>query len=138
MLRPLAQQLLVQQAKLGHEGNEPFIIHWILAAKLKLSQFNAQELANSMWAAATLGIIDEPFISHWLLVAKAQLPKFNAQALATSLWAAGTLGIRDEPFISSLRLAAQVKLPEFNAKDFAMPCADIIGLGLVLSLSYPV
>eukprot|EP00798_Chlamydomonas_sp_ICE-L_P027759 gene27759-biopygen5186 len=117
-----AQQIAIilwAVGKVGGIRDASFISSWLLAAELKLLEFNAQNLANSLWAAATLGIKDERFISSLMLAAKVKLPEFTAQALANSLLAAAKLGIRDEPFICSLMLAAKPKLSQFNAQDFS-------------------
>ena len=65
------------------------------AAKPKLASFNAQELANTAWALATLGHQDTAFMRALVEAAKPKLASFNAQALANTEWALAALNERD-------------------------------------------
>ena len=60
--------------------------------------FNAQEAANSLWAAATLGIRDDAIVGALAAACVAQSRTFIAQDAANSLWAAAAIGMRDESF----------------------------------------
>eukprot|EP00798_Chlamydomonas_sp_ICE-L_P005022 gene5022-biopygen15328 len=111
--------VLVALSKVGGLVN-PAVVQGILTeAKLKLRDFNAQELSNSMWAAAKLGIEDKAFNASWLREAKLKLPDFNAQGLSNSLWAAASLGIVDEAFNAAWLREAKLKLPDFNAQNLS-------------------
>ena len=56
-------------------------------AKRRLDQFNAQELANTAWAFATVGHKDELLFNALARMAERRLDQFNAQGLANTAWA---------------------------------------------------
>ena len=47
------------------------------AAKSKLGEFNAQELANTVWALAKLGHHDDGFVTAVVHASKSKLGDFN-------------------------------------------------------------
>ena len=53
-------------------------------AKYSLDQFNAQSLANTAWAFATVGEKDEPLFNAVARMAERRLDQFNAQGLANT------------------------------------------------------
>eukprot|EP00798_Chlamydomonas_sp_ICE-L_P005018 gene5018-biopygen15322 len=111
--------VLVALSKVGGPVN-PALVQGILSeAKLKLPDYIAQELSNSLWAAAKLGIKDRAFTAAWLHEAKLKLPDFNAQELSNSLWAAATLGIEDKAFTAAWLRAVNLKLSGFNAQELS-------------------
>ena len=56
-------------------------------AERRLDDFNAQELANTAWAFATVGQKDEQLFKALARMAERRLAKFKAQALANTAWA---------------------------------------------------
>ena len=56
-------------------------------AKHSLDQFNAQGLANTAWAFATVGQKDELLFNALARMAERRLDQFNAQGLANTAWA---------------------------------------------------
>ena len=56
-------------------------------AERRLDQFNAQELANTAWAFATVGQKDELLFNALARMAERRLDQFNAQDLANTAWA---------------------------------------------------
>jgi len=64
--------------------------------------FDAQNAANSLWAAATLGVRDEAVIGPLAGACVSLSRSFNAQDAAKSLWAAAVFDIRDEPFFRAV------------------------------------
>ena len=56
-------------------------------AERRLDQFNAQELANTAWAFATVGQQDEQLFTTSAKMAGQRLDQFNAQGLANVAWA---------------------------------------------------
>ena len=56
-------------------------------AERRLDQFNAQDLANTTWAFATVGQLDEPLFNALARMAERRLDQFNAQELANMAWA---------------------------------------------------
>ena len=60
--------------------------------RTQLPDFNAQNLANTAWALATLGHNDPLFMSDLTRAAEAKLQEFNAQDYSNTAWALATLG----------------------------------------------
>ena len=56
-------------------------------AERRLDQFNAQELANTAWAYATVGQKDEQLFDALARMAERRLEQFNVQNLANTAWA---------------------------------------------------
>ena len=52
--------------------------------ELRLGNFNAQELANTAWAFATIGQLDKQLFTALARMAERRLGNFNAQALANT------------------------------------------------------
>ena len=63
-------------------------------AELRLEQLNAQNLANTAWAFATVGQKDELLSKTLAKMAERRLDQFNAQNLANTAWAFATAGHR--------------------------------------------
>lgn len=63
-----------------------------------LRDFNPQNLANTLWALATLHYSDNAFVPGLLKEAARQLPEFNPQDLTNVVWALASLKHRDERF----------------------------------------
>ena len=61
-------------------------------AEQRLDQFNAQGLANTAWAFATVGQKDEQLFKALAKMAEQRLDEFNAQGLANTAWAFATVG----------------------------------------------
>jgi len=97
----------------------------------KLSDANAQELSNALWALATLGRAgDGAFVSALLEAVLPQLGSFNPQDLANTLWALATLGrTGDGAFVSALLEAALPQLGSFNPQALANTLWALATLG---------
>ena len=65
-------------------------------AERRLDQFNAQELANTAWAFATVGQLDAQLFKMLAKMAERRLDELNAQNLANTAWAFATVGQQDE------------------------------------------
>ena len=66
------------------------------AGSQELREFNAQNLANTAWAFATLKLLDEKLFTVLASQAEQQLSELNAQELANTAWAFATLKLSDE------------------------------------------
>ncbi len=100
-------------AKLEQPKTEIFVNKLLLAAERKLSDFDAQNIDNTLWALAMLDHRPntEAFVIKLLYEAERKLPGFNAQNLANTSWALATLRHHDGGFISSVaRPAHDLKL----------------------------
>ena len=77
------------------------VLKWATQSAQKISGFNPQNLANSIWA---LGKLDEnrqlpndfpqsfqSFLREWASQSAGKIDQFNPQALANSIWACGLL-----------------------------------------------
>ena len=60
--------------------------------KRSLDKFNAQSLANTAWAFATVGQEDEQLFKALARMAERRLDEFNAQNLANTAWAFAAVG----------------------------------------------
>ena len=60
-------------------------------AERRLDQFNAQDLANTAWAFATVGQQDEQLFKALARMAERRLDEFNAQELANTASAFATV-----------------------------------------------
>ena len=74
-------------------------------AERRLDQFNAQQLANTAWAFATVGQKDEQLFKALAKMAERRLDEFNAQGLANTAWAFATVGQKDEQLFNTFRKA---------------------------------
>ena len=61
-------------------------------AERRLYEFNAQNLANTSWAFATVGQQDEQLFKALAKLAERRLDQFNVQNLANTAWAFATVG----------------------------------------------
>jgi len=81
------------------------------------SRFNAQEAANTFWAAATMSV-DDPRIVSGLTRACVDLVKdFNGHDAANTIWAAAKLSISDTNDINSLTQACIKCASQFNSHE---------------------
>jgi hypothetical protein len=91
------------------------------AARESVAKFKPQEIANILWAFATLGIEDEKLFSIFAnVIGKRKLSFFKPQEIANILWAFATLGIKDKKLFDDF--ANEIKkrnLSSFNPQDFA-------------------
>ena len=66
-----------------------------MEVNLRAIEFNAQSLANTAWAFATLGQLDERLSASLAREAQLRVSEFNAQELANTAWAFATLSQLD-------------------------------------------
>ena len=72
-----------------------------------LGEFNAQELANTVWAFAKLEAHDDALLEAVAPRALEILDQFNAQELANTWWAFAKLDAGHESLMDSLRCRAR-------------------------------
>ena len=70
---------------------------------LRVSEFNAQDIANTAWAFASLGQLDEKLFAAPAREAALRVSDFKAQGMANAVWAFATLGQLDEKLFAALR-----------------------------------
>ena len=93
-------------------------------AERRLDQFNAQNLANTAWALATVvGQQHEQLFKASAKMAERRLDEFNAQNLANTAWAFATIERSGDSdalvlFVTLARMAEQ-RAGEFSTKNLA-------------------
>ena len=88
-------------------------------AERRLDQFNAQGLANTAWAFATVGQQDGQLFKALARMAERRLDQFNAQELANMAWAFATVGQQDVQLFKALAKMVELRLDQFNAQELA-------------------
>ena len=83
------------------------------------SSNNAQSLANTAWAFATVKRSDERLLTAVARAAERRVSEFNAQSLANTAWAFATLKRPDEELFMALAGAAERRVSKFNAQELA-------------------
>jgi hypothetical protein len=109
-------------ANILHAGGKLFIdphcelMKRLLDESVQLSVgFNAQEVANSIWAAATMGVDDARVVNALTKACVDRVKEFNPQEASNSIWAIATLGVSDVRIIDALSQACVSRVKEFNA-----------------------
>ncbi len=75
-------------------ASETGIPLWESCALRKVPSFNPQDLANTLWSMAALGIEpSDDFLGAWQQQTTDRMPTFNSQDLNNSLWSMASLGI---------------------------------------------
>jgi hypothetical protein len=87
----------------------------------KIGEFNAQGLANTIWAYATLGLTPSDRVQKALSDAVLRLAgEFNAQNVANTIWAYAALGLTPSDRVQKALSDAVLRLAgEFNAQNVA-------------------
>lgn len=103
------------QAILNHEGFKKLTV----LANNQLQLCRAQQLANIIWAFATLDFLPIPqFLERLAEEAVSKRSGFNPQNVANMLWAFAKLEYEPTcPLLSTLAEEATAKLPEFNSQN---------------------
>jgi hypothetical protein len=96
----------------------------------QIQDFNAQGIANTVWAFATLGLSDETLLKALAQEAISQIHSFNPQEIANIVWAFATLGIKEEGLLKVLAQEAITKIQSFNPQDIASTGWSFATLGI--------
>ena len=92
------------------------------AAERRVSEFNAQSLANTAWAFATVNRLDEKLFTAFARVAERRMNNFIAQNLANTAWALATVNRPDEKLCTALARAAELQVNNFKPQELANTC----------------
>ena len=65
-------------------------------AERRVSEFNAQELANTAWAFAAVNLLDKKLFRTLVREAGRRVSEFNAQDLTNMAWAFASVNLFDE------------------------------------------
>ena len=83
-----------------------------------MSEFNAQQLANTAWAFATASQSDETLFAALSRAAEQRVSEFNGQSLANIAWAFVTAGQSDAAVFAASARAVEQQVGEFTPWDF--------------------
>jgi hypothetical protein len=84
------------------------------------NKYNSQDIANLLWAYATVGSIDLHLFTSFAPAVKVVLGQCNSQALANIAWAYAVANVNDHSiFNSDLINALQAKANDFGLKDLS-------------------
>tara|TARA_B110001452_G_C15204395_1_gene417807 strand:+ start:56 stop:880 length:825 start_codon:yes stop_codon:yes gene_type:complete len=92
-----------------------------LAASItqRVSEANAQELANTAWAFAKAGQLDAQLSEALARAAERRIDEFKAQEISNIAWAYATAGCSDALLFKALARAAEQHLESFSAQGIA-------------------
>jgi len=87
---------------------------------LRMSEgFNSQGVANSIWAAATIGVVDPRVVNGLARACLDRVKEFNPQEASNSIGAIASLGVSDAHVIAALAQACADRVRDFNPQDAA-------------------
>jgi len=116
-----------------------------LRSMLIVSEFAAQELANTVWAFAHVEMKDVPLVHSLAIEAQQKMMTFRAQDVANTVWAYAVLEIGYEPLADATACRTCVLIPggEFVPQNLSntvwafakiavydVPLLDAIGVAL--------
>ncbi len=84
------------------------------AAEHRVSEFNAQDVANTAWAFATVKRPDEKLFAALARAADWPVSEFKMQELANTAWAYAIANQPDEKLFMSLASVARLRVCEFK------------------------
>jgi len=92
------------------------------------AEFAAQGLANTVWAFATLGVLDQPLVGAIAAEVTLRSSTFTSQGLTNTAWAFASVGFRNKPLMeaiaeAALRTCSQL-IPQ-EVANLAWSCAKI-------------
>ena len=100
------------------------------AAGIPLSETHPQDLANTVWAFATLAVKDSVLLEAVRPAAVLHIWAVNPQDLANTTWALATLAVEDSELLEAVRLAAALHIWEFNPQELANTAWPVVTLAL--------
>jgi len=95
-----------------------------------IHEVDAQSLANTAWAFATLGIRDDNLLRILANMSFEIIDSFNFQNLANTAWAFATLGIRDDNLLRMLAYKSIQIINNFNSQDLSNTAWAFATLGI--------
>ncbi|MEM7519348.1 MAG: hypothetical protein AAF368_20795 [Planctomycetota bacterium] len=85
----------------------------------RINEFNAQGMANTVWAFATAGIAAQLLFEAIAEEVRRRIVEFNAQNMASTVWAFATAGTRAHSLFEAIAAEARRRIAEFNAQNMA-------------------
>ncbi len=105
--------------RLWNQDKDYFIKSFYNESMKKISQFNSQALANTIWALATLKVNHFPLITLIANESMKKISQFNSQDLANAIWALATLKVNHSPLITLIANASMKEISQFNSQALA-------------------
>ncbi len=95
----------------------------------KVQDFNAQEIANTLWAMAKTGTQTPDVFEALCAEASRKVQDFNAQEIANTLWAMAKSGTRKPEVLEAFRRrAAQLSAPNVSPENVStVALTDTVG-----------
>ena len=87
----------------------------------RMRDFNPQNVANTVWAFATLGVKDEELLRAAARRATERIRQFNPQNVANTVWALTTLGVREEELMRAAVRPVSERIREMLSGDCGPP-----------------
>ena len=104
--------------KLGGRNvrQDPRLAQMIEMCGRRIGDFKPQEIANSAWGCAKIGITDQRFFNAVAEEVSRQIEKFNPQAMANTVWAFATAGVAADSLFKAVAAEFPRRIGEFNAQ----------------------
>ena len=90
-----------------------------VSIRQRVSEANAQELANTAWAFAKAGQLDAQLSGALARAAERRIDEFKAQEISNMAWAYATAGCSDALLFEALARAVEQHLESFSAQGIA-------------------
>lgn len=90
------------------------------AALWRVHAFNAQSLANTLWAVATSSLSAAPLFAALANAAQRRAGDFNVQNVANTAWAIASVGRSDASLFAALAKVAKRQVRNFETQRFAI------------------
>ncbi len=96
----------------------------------RVNDFTSQIVANSLWAAAKLGISDVHVIEAFSRACLKLIQEFSPRSLAIAMWAVASLGVSDSQVIKALTDAFFIRVNDYNPQEVSNIFWSIATLGV--------
>ena len=83
----------------------------------RIGEFEPQEIANSAWGCAKIGITDQRFFKAVAEKASRRIHAFNPQAMANTVWAFATARVAADTLFKAVAAEVPRRIGEFNAQN---------------------
>ena len=105
--------------RLWNQDKNDFIRSFYNRINSLITHFNSQELANTIWAMATLKVNHSQLISMIANESIQKISQFNCQELVNTIWALATLKVNHPQLTHLISSKIVNKISQFNPQDLA-------------------
>merc|ERR1719221_952493 len=95
-----------------------------------MPELHFQDLANTAWSFARLGVTDQPLMHSIAAAAIARISDFDPLGLSNLLWAYAKLELQDQPLLAAISSAARAKLSDYSSQNLANTAWSVAKLGV--------